>query len=103
MVPIPGIGFIAAATVIAEVWEVSRFAHPEQLYSWAGLAPTERSSAEHTRGGHISKQGSRRLRWIVVEAATNHTCRDPNSATSQGVSLADAASRSLASRWPAAC
>lgn len=77
MVPIPGIGFIAAATVIAEVWEVSRFAHPEQLYSWAGLAPTERSSAEHTRGGHISKQGSRRLRWIVVEAATNHTCRDP--------------------------
>ncbi|MGH2578920.1 MAG: transposase, partial [Actinomycetota bacterium] len=26
-------------------------------------------SAEHTRRGHISKQGSRWLRWILVEAA----------------------------------
>ncbi len=51
---IPGIGFIAAATVIAEVWDVSRFRHAEQLCSWAGLTPTERSSAGHTRRGHIS-------------------------------------------------
>jgi len=64
--------------VIAEVWDVSRFAHPEQLCSWAGLTPTEHSSAEHTRRGHISKQGSRWLRWILVEAATNHSGSDPN-------------------------
>jgi len=74
---IPGIGFVGAATVIAEVWDVSRFRRADQLCSWAGLTPTERSSAEHTRRGHISKQGSRWLRWILVEAATNHTGRDP--------------------------
>lgn len=34
------------------------------------LTPTERSSDEHTRRGHISKQGSRWLRWVMVEAAS---------------------------------
>lgn len=76
LLPIPGIGPLGAATVIAEVWDVGRFATPERLTSWAGLTPTERSSADHTRRGHISKQGSRWLRWILVEAATN-AVRDP--------------------------
>jgi transposase len=71
LLPIPGIGPLGAATVIAEVWDVDRFPSPERLTSWAGLTPTERSSADHTRRGHISKQGSRWLRWILVEAATN--------------------------------
>lgn len=65
-----GIGLLIAATIVAEVWDVSRFASAERLTSWAGLTPRERSSAEHTRRGHISKQGSRWLRWICVEAAT---------------------------------
>ena len=69
LVPIPGIGFLAAATIVAEIGDVSRFQSPEQLTSWAGLTPTERSSADHTRRGHITKQGSRWLRWIMVEAA----------------------------------
>jgi len=77
LLPIPGIGPLGAATVIAEVWDVRRFASPERMTSWAGLTPTERSSAEHTRRGHISKQGSRWLRWIMVEAATN-AVRDPD-------------------------
>jgi transposase len=69
LLPIPGIGFFTAATIVAEVWDVSRFDSPDQLCSWAGLTPTERSSAEHIRRGHISKQGSRWLRWVLVEAA----------------------------------
>jgi transposase len=76
LVRIPGIGPLAASTVIAEVWDVHRFRRPEQLCSWAGLTPTERSSAEHIRRGHISKQGSRWLRWIMVEPATNHATQD---------------------------
>jgi len=71
LLPIPGIGFITAATVLAEVGEVSRFRSADQLCSWAGLTPSERSSDEHTRRGHISKQGSRWLRWIMVEAAAS--------------------------------
>jgi transposase len=69
LLPIPRIGFITAATVVAEVWDVSRFPSPDRLCSWAGLTPLERSSDEHTRRGHISKQGSRWLRWVLVEAA----------------------------------
>src|SRR5207253_9977839 len=69
LMAIPGIGFLSAAVVLAEVGELGRFHSPDQLASWAGLTPTERSSDEHTRRGHISKQGSRWLRWVMVEAA----------------------------------
>jgi transposase len=71
LLPIPGIGPITAAVILAEVWDVSRFPSPEHLCSWAGLTPTERSSADHTRRGHISKQGSRWLRWVLVEASSS--------------------------------
>jgi transposase len=72
---IPGIGLLVGATIVAEIWDVGRFNSPERLCSWAGLTPTERSSAGHTRRGHISKQGSRWLRWIMIEAAAH--VRDP--------------------------
>jgi transposase len=68
--PIPGIGLVTAATVVAEVWDIGRFPSPERLCSWAGLTPGERTSDAHTRRGHITKQGSRWLRWVLVEAAT---------------------------------
>ena len=70
LLPIPGIGILNAATIVAEVWDVGRFPSADHLASWAGLTPTERSSADHVRRGHISKQGSRWLRWAMVEAAT---------------------------------
>jgi len=76
LMAIPSIGFTSAAVVTAEVWDVSRFPAPEKLCSWAGLTPSERSSAESVRRGHISKQGSRWLRWILVEAAASGP-RDP--------------------------
>jgi transposase len=66
---IPGVGLITAATVVTEVWDVTRFPSADRLCSWAGLTPSEHSSGEHTRRGHISKQGSRWLRWVLVEAA----------------------------------
>lgn len=69
LTPIPGIGFLTAAMIVAEVGDVGRFETPERLCSWAGLTPTERSSADHVQRGHISKQGTRWLRWVLVEAA----------------------------------
>jgi transposase len=76
LLPIPGIGLVTAATVVAEVWDIQRFPSPERLCSWAGLTPGERTSDAHTRRGHITKQGSRWLRWMLVEAATA-AVRDP--------------------------
>lgn len=77
LLPIPGIGLFTAATVVAEVWDVSRFPSARRLGSWAGLTPREHSSGDHTRRGHISKQGSRWLRWVLVEATATHALRDP--------------------------
>jgi transposase len=36
LLPIPGIGPLGAATIVAEVWDVGRFATPERLTSWPG-------------------------------------------------------------------
>jgi transposase len=69
LMAIPGIGFLTAVTIVAEVGEIGRFPSADRLASWAGLTPTEHSSADHTRRGHITKQGSRWLRWTMVEAA----------------------------------
>ncbi len=55
--------------VVAEVGEIDRFPTARRFCSWCGLTPTEHSSAENTRRGHISKQGSRWLRWVLVEVA----------------------------------
>lgn len=77
LIPIPGIGLFSAATVVGEIWDVKRFPSPRQLASWAGLTPKEHSSGEHRHQGHISKQGSRWVRWVLVEAATIHAMKDP--------------------------
>jgi transposase len=55
LLPIPGVGIITAAIVVAEVGQIDRFPTARQFSSWCGLTPTEHSSAENTRRGHISK------------------------------------------------
>jgi transposase len=67
---IPGIGDYSALVLLAEIGPIERFASKRQLYSYAGLTPRLRQSAERKRTGHISRAGSPRLRWILVEAAT---------------------------------
>ncbi len=65
---IAGVGPILAAVFVAEIGDVSRFAGPAQLCSWAGLTPRHRESDTTVRRGHITKQGSRLVRWAAVEA-----------------------------------
>jgi transposase len=65
---IPGVGRIFAAVFVAEIGDVHRFAGPRQLCSWAGLTPRHRESDTSVRRGHITKQGSRLVRWAAVEA-----------------------------------
>jgi hypothetical protein len=77
LLPIPGIGPVTAATVVAEVWEIGRFPAPERLCSWAGLTPGERTSDAPPAGATPAKQGSRWLPWMLVEAATS-AVRDPH-------------------------
>lgn len=65
---IPGVGPTFAAVFVAEIGEVTRFPRPASLCSWAGLTPRHYESDTTVRRGHITKQGSRLLRWAAVEA-----------------------------------
>ena len=65
---IPGVGPILAAVFVAEIGDVSRFAGAPQLSCWAGLTPRHRESDTHVQRGHITKQGSRLVRWAALEA-----------------------------------
>ncbi len=66
---IPGIGFIGASTLIAEIGNIHDFNDADKLTKWAGLTPSVYQSANVTRTGSITKQGSRHIRWILVELA----------------------------------
>jgi transposase len=65
---LPGIGPVLGAVIAAEIGDITRFAKPGQLASWAGLTPRHYESDTRVIRGHVSKQGSRMLRWAVTEA-----------------------------------
>jgi transposase len=65
----PGIGVVLAAVVIAEVGDFARFQDRDGLVRFAGLNPRVYNSADTVRTGRISKEGSRELRWALVQAA----------------------------------
>jgi transposase len=65
---LPGIGPVLAAVITAEIGDVTRFQNAGQLCSWAGLTPRHRESDTKVARGHVTKQGSRLLRWAVIEA-----------------------------------
>ena len=65
---LPGIGPVLAAVIVAEIGDVTRFKNAAQLCSWAGLTPRHRESDAKVARGHVTKQGSRLLRWALIEA-----------------------------------
>jgi len=65
---LPGMGPVLAAVIVAEIGDVTRFRNAGQLCSWAGLTPRHRESDTKVARGHVTKQGSRLLRWALTEA-----------------------------------
>lgn len=75
---IPGIGMIAAATILAEIGDINRFKSSSALVAFAGIDPTVRQSGEFiSTHNHMSKRGSPYLRHAIFLAAT--TCSFHNS------------------------
>jgi transposase len=70
---IRGVGRYTAMLIIAEIGDINRFPTARHVCSWAGLAPSVRSSDGKARLGHITRQGSPALRWALVEAAQKIT------------------------------
>lgn len=70
---IPGIGIIAAATILSEIGDIKRFRSSSALVAYAGIDPSVKQSGEfNSTHNHMSKRGSPYLRHAIFLAAT--TC-----------------------------
>ena len=72
----PGIGWVLAFTIAAEIGQIERFSSPEKLTSYTGLCPRVNQSGESDRRGPLTKHGPRYLRWALIEA-TMHALGHP--------------------------
>jgi transposase len=67
-----GVQLIAAITLVAELQDFLRFAHPRQLMAYVGLVPGEYSSGPKRRQGSITKAGNSAARRMLVEVAWHY-------------------------------
>ena len=65
----PGVGPLTALAFVLVIGTPERFPCGKQIASYVGLVPSEESSGDRRRLGHISKQGNSLLRFLLVEAA----------------------------------
>ena len=65
----PGVGSLTALAFVLIIGRADRFQCGKQVASYLGLVPLEDSSGNRRRLGHITKQGSSLLRFLLVEAA----------------------------------
>ena len=65
----PGVGALTALAFVLIIGEPERFGCGKQIAAYLGLVPLEKSSGNRRRLGHITKQGSSMVRFLLVEAA----------------------------------
>jgi transposase len=71
LLSVPGIGWVLAYTIAAEIGDIRRFPCPSKLAGYTGLCPRVYQSGESDRRGPLAKQGPKYLRWALVEAAVH--------------------------------
>jgi transposase len=64
-----GMALVNAATLIAELGDLSRFTNPRQLMAYLGLVPSEHSSGASVKRGGLTKAGNSAARRLLIEAA----------------------------------
>jgi transposase len=72
----PGIGWVLAFTIAAEIGAIERFPSPEKLAGYTGLCPRVNQSGDKDRRGPLTKHGPTYLRWALLEA-TMHALKHP--------------------------
>lgn len=73
----PGIGTLTAIRLVLEWGDVSRFKTKADFVSFLGLCPSDYSTGEQYRKGHITKQGNPQIRTWLVESSWIAIRRDP--------------------------
>jgi transposase len=76
LLTVPGIGWVLAYTIAAEIGDIQRFPQAKNLTGYTGLCPRVEQSGERDRRGSLAKHGPRYLRWALLEA-TMHALRHP--------------------------
>lgn len=77
LLSLTGVNVYTALLIKSEVGSIDRFPNYKKLISWAGLAPSLHQSGSVEYHGNITRQGSRMLRWIMVESARVASVHDP--------------------------
>jgi len=70
-----GLALLNAATLVAELGDLHRFAHPSQLMSYLGLVPSEDTTSDDRKQGGLTKMGNGIARRALIEAAWHY--REP--------------------------
>jgi transposase len=76
LMTVPGVSWVLAYTIAAELGDISRFPSPKKLAGYSGLCPKVYQSGGKDHRGSLAKNGPRYLRWALIEAAT-HASRHP--------------------------
>jgi transposase len=76
LLTVPGIGWVLAFTIAAEIGDISRFPSAKKLCGYTGLCPRVYQSGDRDSRGPLTKQGPKYLRWAMLEA-TMHALRHP--------------------------
>jgi transposase len=75
LMTIEGVGPVSAVAISCWIGEIGRFSNAKKLASYFGLAPRVRQSGDTERHGHITKEGNRMVRMLLIQAALVHTRR----------------------------
>jgi len=67
-----GVSLIVAATLLAELGDLSRFSNPSQLMGHLGLVPSEYTTGVSIKRGGITKTGNGHARKVLIEAAWSY-------------------------------
>jgi transposase len=73
---VPGIRWVLAFTIAAEIGDIARFPSPQKFTGYTGLCPRVVQSGDADRRGPLTKHGPTCLRWALLEA-TMHALRHP--------------------------
>ncbi len=72
-----GFDTFGALLIALEIDGIERFETPKSLASWMGMCPTVHQSGNSTHHGKMKKDSSRRVNWMMTQAATTASFKDP--------------------------
>jgi transposase len=78
LMQLPGFGLIVALTLLAAIGDIARFPEPSKLVGYSGLGAGVHDSGQTHRTGHITKEGRKEMRWVLVEAAWHAVAHHPH-------------------------